>query len=499
MVQIIGANMKRLFLFGFLLCLLLSGVSGTLEFYTNQSPKDVMLADASSAAVLPATSLEWVAPANSVWLVLSYVEVNSTSVVAAATANNGLYRQVFGSATYPNLAYLTKNNVVKKNSEFMATSYMELFAGNGSRIKYFLGYQSAVVQNFTAARNAKISVLRIDNLPSSQYNYTFNNTLKSNVDKWFNNQTVFAAAQDTWQITITPATDGNYLFYGFAVVNSDSATLGAHVRLQINDSLTPGISYDIVNSTNRNPKDYATTVDVTTTSTTANSIMGIRNLTGGRTYNISLQLSSNATSINDWQYISLFTMRLSDVFEYYNLSTTTELTTTKNTSINYSVINISGRRNDYLAIGDFVLGGSLKGSNYTSALLVDGVDINKNTVTISSAGEYVPGFYFGNFSIDAGVHAIGIAFNATQSRETARIKNSDILLIALGSDASDQTALETNNYSYYDYDCFHQQITNICWAAGRGVDYIREGFVACSWAVSEEVRISTRILEGCKR
>lgn len=404
----------------------------SLEYYTNQSPKNVMLPGATAQnSPLPATSLEWFAPANSVWLVMSYVEINSTTTVAAATANTRTYRNIFASDSYPNLAYLERNNNFKKNSEFMATSYMELIMGNGSNMKYFIGYEAAATQNFTAARNGKLTAVRIDNLPNSQYNYTFNDTIKSNLDVWFNNQT--AALRDNWWITITPPTDGDYLISGFAVVDSDSATLGAHVRLQVNDSVTPGVSYDIINNTLRNAKDYATTVDVTTSSTNANSIFGIRNLTGGRTYNISMQLASNASSAADWQYISLFAMRLSGVFEYYNLSTTTELTTSVNTSVNYSVINLTNRPNEYLAIGGVIRGGSLKNSNYTTGLLVDGMDINKNTLVINSAGNYIPIFYFGNFTIDAGAHAIGIAFNTTQSRETARVKNSDILVIALGS------------------------------------------------------------------
>ncbi len=262
---------------------------------------------------------------NTKWFIWSYGELSGNGTAVQVLANFYI-----GGTNYLYVA----DRPATANTEYMPFSQAAIINGTGAALNAYLQVAgSSTAQNGTM-RRARIGALRLDNLPSTEYNYTFDGTGATNMDNVWGDD-----ATDTRTITITPATPGYYYIYGGASVNSDIVTGLMHTRININNGeqyypiLSPGSNYN-----------YTGVADGNTAEEVAFSHGFIKWFNSSQTHTIKYQFADgDATASADWDDLSLLAFRVSDVFPgFTNVSDTTISSTQSTTFQNKTILSLTG-------------------------------------------------------------------------------------------------------------------------------------------------------------
>jgi len=278
------------------------GIKSNTYYYNNNRT----IGNISSTTVpgVKRNELTFIDPVGSAWLIMSDAEYRVS--VNSIQGRIYLYN---GTAQLTN----TQRRMTVALTEVQQFSYGYIHYGDGGSVIINLSASVSAAGRIDVLQS-KIIAIRLDDMANAQYNSTYNNVSTANNDATYNNN-----VNDHMNLTITPVTTGEYLVGFGAQYNSDNVTGSAHMRLLIN-----GTSVAEIKEADGN---------------TAEILGGMKymvvNLPAART-NLSLQFKSNATSTADWRYKTLFAIRLTDVFNFYNNRTVAMVNTTSTTTPLYT-------------------------------------------------------------------------------------------------------------------------------------------------------------------
>jgi len=141
------------------------------EYYINYSET---YAGSSGTAEFEGTALTWTAEAGSRYLVMGYMEANCSS---------NSY-DIFVRVRRDNVEqFYYTDRVAVGATERVPFSFMQVYEGTGSAVKYNWTFQST--SGMAGKLRARLYAIRIDNLPGAHYNYSFNGGEQANVDNVF--------------------------------------------------------------------------------------------------------------------------------------------------------------------------------------------------------------------------------------------------------------------------------------------------------------------------
>lgn len=381
----------------------------TYHFASKDTPQTV-----SSTSYSDYLSLNFTSENQAKYLVLGYIELNCSSTGQQARAQ-------FLQDTTTLAGYFDRPRVA--STEVMPQMFAYIYNGTGNNVtfKWQISVSSSGV-NATALRG-RIYALRIDNLPNVEFVGVYDGVERANMDNvWGDDQ------GDTYEITINPSTVGYYLIWASAKVESDSTSSSVSVRLNI-DNGTEYIPYLVGGEPTWS---YARIEDTSTSEEHCFAVLVVRQFTPGQ-HSIKFQIADiDSTASADWQYISLWAVRLTGVFEFYSTSNVTQTQTSQTTLQTYAALNIpSGNAGDYLILGGITTRGSSTSYDYETAFTVDDAPYGRQQIRPQDTNDYVPKVFMQNITLDDGSHTVATKYRTLNSAMTVYVKNSDIVAIRL--------------------------------------------------------------------
>jgi hypothetical protein len=309
------------------------------------------------------------------------------------------------------------------NTEIMPFSTAQIITGDGGTTIYTIGTSSSNAAGKTQVRNLRIYVLRLDDIPNIQYNSTFNAAETANVNNGWGD-----AAGDTEEIGITPATSGNYLIIGTAMVASGSTSSSGSWRLNINNGAEFIPYLRGVEAT----WSFSRIEDRSTAERVNMNAVAVRNLTGGSTHSIKMQYADiDTTATADWADRSLIAIRLSDAFpSYKNSSWITELSTTSTTFQNITNITIDAP-GDYWLLGSSAVRLSSTSYDVNMGLQHNGVVYGFFENRPKDTYNYLSQAFFANLTASSGVASM--FFARDDATGTAYAKNTELVMLNMSS------------------------------------------------------------------
>lgn len=372
------------------------------------------LRTSASTTYTEALSLTWTPESGSRYLVLAYAEGNESS-----TSYQELVRIMNNSLLLG--AYADRPKVA--NTERMPYMFGIIQNGAGTPVKYNISFATSNAAGTAGIIRAKLMAIRIDNLNYTQFNSTYINSETANVNNVWGD-----AAGDTDEITITPSKPGWYLILTYAKVESDSTTNAMAYRINL-DNGQEYIPYGI--GTLAGNFNYSLVSEQNTAEELSWGTSAVRYLTA-TTHSIKTQIVTTSGTTADWQYRSLIAIRLTDVFNFLNSTTTTQASWSTNTNFqNYTVLNLNNNPGTYLMLAGISIQGSSTSYSYSNQLVIDGTSYTLITESPQIAADYRARSFWQNITFNSNPHYVATQYSTSNTGGIVRVKNSDILALPL--------------------------------------------------------------------
>lgn len=340
-------------------------------------------------------------PNASQWLIVAYGNFR----INATTAEARMYLQSNGTE----VAMTAKRGTAVTEVNHFYYSY--IYTGNGATQTFTLNASA----NATSARmdilGSRLIAIRIDGLPNTDYNSTYDGTTSLNVNNAWNDE-----VNDTVNIAITPASAGVYLIGGAAAYHAGNITGFAQMRLRLNNSDIKATLFE---------------QDVAITEWHNANFMSIENLQA-TPYNITLELTSNSSAAADWQDKSLYVIRLSDVFNFWAVNQSAEATTTTTRRFVINITNTTYASHNYT-----IFSSALVRINATNRIITPNTYAQYNKIDNQSfqpknINDYVSSGTFDQVTNVAIIRA-NMSIASSNAAATARMSYADLFVLELGN------------------------------------------------------------------
>ncbi|MCS7093972.1 MAG: PQQ-binding-like beta-propeller repeat protein [Candidatus Aenigmarchaeota archaeon] len=372
-----------------------------------------VLRQSASTTQVEYLSLTWTPEPGSKYLVLAYMEGNSSSTTIQQVV------RVFNNSHM--LAYYADRARVA-NTEILPYFFAIIQDGWGTPVRYNITFSSSTTTAVGALR-AILAAIRIDNLPNSHFNFTYNATEGADVNNVWGDQ----PGHDTDTIVLNVPTTGDYLIIASAKLESDSTTGAVSYRVNLNNG-AEFIPYGV--GTFTGDFNYSLYIDTNVAEEVSFGIVAVRRLSAG-THVIRAQVADgDATASADWQYRSLIAIRLSDSFTYFFNSTTLQASTTSTTYQNYTTLNVANNPGNYIVLAGISKQGTSTSYNVDNTLWINGIIYSMISESPFNVNEYRARAMLQNVTLDSDSW-IATQYRTSNTAATARVKNSDILALSL--------------------------------------------------------------------
>lgn len=243
--------------------------------------------------------------------------------------------------------------------------------------------------------NRRIIVFQVRNDTGENYSFT-GSTVGSNQNNVFSD----VPASDRRTVFFTPATSGPVLIWGVSRMNSDSTTVDATVRLQVNGTTVGSVKNNSVGQIIRR--------DVSTSETgTTNNILAIVD-SPASTQNATLEVAGISGTTTDWGDVTISALPLAGFNSYFYNYSTTQVSTTSTSTVSLARLSIPA--NDSYINRTYVIVGWVNWqlSSTTPSHLSD---LRVNDIVNSSNQENIPNIA----DVLSTTHATMLTLNASQN------------------------------------------------------------------------------------
>jgi parallel beta-helix repeat protein len=373
----------------------------------------------------------------------TYVSINNLSV---SVVSGGKYLWLVSATTTANttgsaarINLYTDGTLVQNSLKTAAVAstdwfphsfaYLDTPASTATR-NYTVRVSSQATTTKAQFREVRSMLIRLDNLTNS--NVTVNNSVAAwgtNVNNvWVD---TLGTVNDTINLTITPATAGEYLILGSAEMYSSSASLNIAYRLNIDGVLTP------VLGSGDATWGYGLSQADSTSDYNIYSFMHIVNLSAA-THTISFQVADTDTTASaDWKWPKLVAIRLTDVFNYSYANVTVEQNTTSTTMQTAASTTIPS------GISAIVFGGAYRrgvttGVDYEAQLLTNNgtLNLSKHERRSLDANDYESFFIFGNTTASSSSQNVSLQHKRQDASGTSSVKSGWVFYIVMNATPS---------------------------------------------------------------